>query len=111
MDISNIHRDLIRFLKHHKIQISAEHKRYLKRTRRKLVRLYPTKQDQEKLNPSSDLIFSPFLLDLEVLRPQLTALYSAKPRGTPPRDPIQMFRSLLRSDPLGRDPQLHQVGR
>jgi hypothetical protein len=60
-----------------------------------LVRLYPTKQDQEKLDPYSDLIRALFLLDLEVLRPQLQLLYSAKPRGTPPRDPIQMFRSLL----------------
>jgi hypothetical protein len=95
MDISNIHRDVIRFLKHHKTPISAQHKRYLKRTRRKLVRLYPTKQDQEKLDPYSDLILALFLLDLEVLRPQLQVLYCAKPRGTPPRDPIQMFRSLL----------------
>jgi hypothetical protein len=95
MDISNIHRHVIRFLKHHKIPISREHKRYLKRTRRKLVRLYPTKQDQEKLNPYSDLILSLFLLDLESLRPQLQAFYHPKPRGTLPRDPIQMFRSLL----------------
>ena len=95
MDIINIHRDVIRFFKHHKIQISAEHKSYLKRTRRELVRLYPTKQDQEKLDPYSDLILSLFLLDLEVLHPQLQALFSSKPRGTPPRDPIQMFRSLL----------------
>ncbi len=40
MDISNIHRDIIKFLKHHKILISAEHKRNLKRMRRKLVRIY-----------------------------------------------------------------------
>jgi Transposase DDE domain len=95
MDIINIHRNVIRFLKHHKIPISREHKRYLKRTRRRLVRLYPTKQDQEKLNPYSDLILSLFLLDLESLRPQLQAFYHPKPRGTLPRDPIQMFRSLL----------------
>jgi DDE family transposase len=95
MDIVNIHRDVIRFFKQHKIPLSAEHQRYLKRTRRELVRLYPAKQDQEKLDPYSDLIRALFLLDLEVLRPQLEALYSAQPRGTPPRDPIHMFRSLL----------------
>lgn len=95
MDIVNIHRDVISFFKHHQIPISAEHQRYLKRTRRELVRLYPTQPDQEKLDPYLDLIRALFLLDLEVLRPQLQALYCAQPRGTPPRDPIQMFRSLL----------------
>ncbi len=59
------------------------------------MRLYPTTQDQEKLDPSSDLILSLFLLDLESLRPQLQAFYHPKPRGTLPRDPIQIFRSLL----------------
>jgi hypothetical protein len=110
MDISNIHRNVIRFFKHHKIPISAEHKPYLKHTRRKLVLLYPTKQDREKLDLYSDLILALFQLDLEALRPHLQVLYSAKPRGTPPRDPIQMFRSLLRSHPLRRDPQLHYLG-
>src|SRR5262249_21000516 len=89
------HRDVISFFKHRKIPISAEHQRYLKRTRRELVRLYPTPQDQEKLDPYSDLILALFLLDLEPLRPQLAALYAPQPRGTPPRDPIQMLRSLL----------------
>jgi hypothetical protein len=60
-----------------------------------LVRLYPTKQDQEKLDPSSDLILALFLLELESLRPQLQAFYHPKPRGTLPPDPIQTFRSLL----------------
>src|SRR5262249_6514630 len=69
--------------------------RYLKHARRDLARLYPTKQDEERLEPYSDLILSLFLLDLEPLRPQLQASYHPKPRGTPPRDPIQMFRSLL----------------
>jgi hypothetical protein len=95
MDIINIHRDVIRFFKHHKIPISAEHKRFLKRTRRALVRLYPTTQAQKKLDPYADLILALFLLDLELHRPPLQALYAPKPRGTPPRDPIQMFRSLL----------------
>ena len=35
------------------------------------------------------------LLDLQSLRLQLQTLYSAKPRGTPPRDPIHTLRSLL----------------
>ena len=95
MDIVQAYRDSIKFYKRHKISISPEHKRYLKRTRKKLVRLYPTKQDQEKLDHYSDLIRSLFLLDLEPLRPQLLTLYDPKPRGTPPRDPIQMLRSLL----------------
>jgi hypothetical protein len=95
MDIVSIHRDVIRFFKQHKIPISTGHKRYLKRTRRELVRLYPTQPEQEHLDPYSDLIRALFLLDLEVLRPPLQSLYSAKPRGTPPRDPIEMFRSLL----------------
>jgi len=60
-----------------------------------LVRLYPTQQDQVKLDPSSDLILALFLLDLEALRPQLPAFSHPKPRGALPRDPIQMFRSLL----------------
>jgi len=77
------------------LSISPQHKRYLKHARRELVRLYPTKQDQEMLDPYSDLILALFLLDLEAQRPQLQALYHPKPRGSPPRDPIQMFRSLL----------------
>lgn len=95
MDIVNIQRDVIKFYKRHKISISPKHKRYLKRTRRALLRLYPTKQEQEQLAPHADLIQALCLLDLEPLRPQLQSLYAAKPRGTPPRDPLQMFRSLL----------------
>jgi Transposase DDE domain len=95
MDIIQIYRDVIKFFERHNLSISPQHKRYLKHARRELVRLYPTKQDQEKLDPSSDLILALFLLDLESLRPQLQAFYHPKPRGTLPRDPIQMFRSLL----------------
>ncbi|HEX2261593.1 MAG TPA: transposase [Candidatus Binatia bacterium] len=90
-----IYRNVIKFFERHKLSISSQHKRYLKHARRELARLYPTKQDQEMLEPYSDLILSLFLLDLEPLRPQLQAFYHPKPRGTPPRDPIQMFRSLL----------------
>jgi Transposase DDE domain len=95
MDIVQIYRDVIKFFERHKLSISPQHKRYLKHARRELVRLYPTKQDQEMLDPYSDLILALFLLDLEPLRPQLQAFYHPKPRGTLPRDPIQMFRSLL----------------
>jgi hypothetical protein len=95
MDIISIYSNFIRFFKHHKIPISAQHKRYLKRTRRKLVRLYPTEQEQEQLKPYADLILALFLIDLEVLRPRLQACYCPKPRGSPPRDPVQMLRSLL----------------
>jgi hypothetical protein len=95
MDVIQIYRNAIKFFECHKLSISTEHKRYLKHARRDLVRLYPTKQDEERLESYSDLILSLFLLDLEPLRPQLQAFYHPKPRGTPPRDPIQMFRSLL----------------
>jgi len=95
MDIVQIYRDVIKFFERHKLSISPQHKRYLKHARRELTRLYPTKQDQEMLDPSSDLILALFLLDLEALRPQLQAFSHPKPRGTLPRDPIQMFRSLL----------------
>src|SRR6266508_1583688 len=95
MDVIQIYRNVIKFFERHKLSISTEHKRYLKHARRELVRLYPTKQDEEMLEPYSDLILSLFLLDLEPLRPQLQAFYHPKPRGTPPRDPIRMFRSLL----------------
>ena len=95
MNIVQIYRHVIKFFERHKLSISPQHKRYLKHARRDLVRLYPTKHDQEKLEPYSDLILSLFLLDLEPLRPQLQAFYHPKPRGTLPRDQIQMFRSLL----------------
>jgi hypothetical protein len=95
MDVIQIYRNAIKFCERHKLSISTEHKRYLKHARRALVRLYPTKQDEERLEPYSDLILSLSLLDLEPLRPQLQAFYHPKPRGSPPRDPIQMFRSLL----------------
>ena len=95
MNVRQIYRNAIKFFERHKLPISTEHKRYLKHACRELVRLYPTKQDEERLEPYSDLILSLLLLDLEPLRPQLQAFYHPKPRGTPPRDPIQMFRSLL----------------
>jgi hypothetical protein len=95
MDIVSIQRDVSKFYKRHKIPISPEHKRYLKHTRRELLRLYPTPQEQEQLAPHADLSWALCLLDLAPLRPQLQSLYAAKPRGTPPRDPIQMLRSLL----------------
>jgi hypothetical protein len=95
MDVIQIYRNVIKFFERHKLSISSQHKRYLKHARRELARLYPTKQDQEMLEPYSDLILSLFLLDLEPLRPQLQAFYHPKPRGTLPRDPIQMFRSML----------------
>jgi len=95
MNIVQIYRHVIKFYARHKIPLSPAHKRYLKHARRELVRLYPTKQDEEMLDPHSDLILALFLLDLEPLRPQLQAFYHPKPRGTLPRDPIQMFRSLL----------------
>jgi len=95
MNIIQIYHNLIKFYRRHKIPLSPAHKRYLKHARRELAPLYPTKQDEERLEPCSDLILSLFLLDLEPLRPQLQAFYHPKPRGSPPRDPIQMFRSLL----------------
>src|SRR5215813_7275370 len=95
MDIVQIYRDVIKFFERHKLSISPQHQRYLKHARRELVRLYPTEQEQEMLDPYSDLILSLFLLDLEPLRPPLQAFSHPKPRGTPPRDPIQMFRSRL----------------
>ena len=95
MDVIQIYRDVIKFFERHKLSISTEHKRYLKHARRELLRLYPTKQDQENLDLDSDLILALFLLDLEPLRPQFQTFYHPKPRGTLPRDPIQMFRSLL----------------
>ena len=95
MNVIQIYRNVIKFFERHKLSISSQHKRYLKHTRRELVRLYPTKQDEEMLEPYSDLILALFLLDLESIRPQLQAFYHPKPRGTLPRDPIQMFRSLL----------------
>ena len=95
MDIVQAYRETIKFYERHQIPISPEHKRYLKKARKELVRLYPTKQDQEMLDPHADLIRGLFLLDLEPLRPELRKPYKPKPRGTPPRDPIQMFRSLL----------------
>src|SRR5215470_555931 len=101
MNIVQIYRHVIKFFERHKLSISPQHKRYLKHARRELVRLYPTKQDQEMLDPYSDLILALFLLDLEPLRPQLQAFYHPKPRGSPPRDPIQMFRSLLCMIPPG----------
>jgi hypothetical protein len=93
MNIVQIYRDVIKFFERHNLSISPQHKRYLKHARRELVRLYPTEQDQEMLDPYSDLILSLFLLDLEALRPQFQAFYHPKPRGALPRDPIQMFRS------------------
>src|SRR5215470_3841928 len=95
MNIVQIYRDAIKFFERHKLSISPQHKRYLKHARRELVRLYPTKQEQEMLDPYSDLLLALFLLDLEALRPQFQAFYHPKPRGALPRDPIQMFRSLL----------------
>jgi hypothetical protein len=95
MDIVHIYRDVIKFFERHKLSVSTQHKRYLKRARRELTRLYPTKQDQDMLDPYSDLILALFLLDLEALRPQFQAFYHPKPRGALPRDPIRMFRSLL----------------
>src|SRR5262245_11632906 len=95
MNIVQIYRHVIKFFERHKLSISPQHKLYLKHARRELTRLYPTKQDREMLDPYSDLILALFLLDLESLRPQLQAFYHPKPRGTLPRDPIQMFRSLL----------------
>src|SRR5262247_2684188 len=95
MKIVLIYRDVIKFFEHHHLSLSPQHKRYLKHARRELTPLSPTKQDQEMLDPSSDLILALFLLDLEALRPQLPAFSHPKPRGALPRDPIQMFRSLL----------------
>src|SRR5262245_209345 len=95
MKIVQIYRDAIKFYARHKIPLSPAHQRYLKHARRELLRLYPTPQDQEMLDPCSDLILALFLLDLEALRPELQTLYAPKPRGSRPRDPIQMFRSLL----------------
>src|SRR5262245_14332674 len=95
MDIVQIYHQVIKFFERHKLSISPQHKRYLKHAHRELVRLYPTKQDQEMLDPYSDLILALFLLDLEALRPQFQAFYHPKPRNALPRDPIQMFRSLL----------------
>jgi hypothetical protein len=95
MNIVQIYSHVIKFFERHKLSISPQHKRYLKRARRELTRLYPTKQDQEMLDPYSDLILALFLLDLEALRPQFQAFYHPKPRGALPRDPVQMFRSLL----------------
>src|SRR5262249_21182194 len=93
--IVQIYRDVIKFFERHKLSISPQHKRSLKHARRELTRLYPTNQDQEMLNPNSNLILALFLLDLEALRPQFQAFSHPKPRGALPRDPIQMFRSLL----------------
>jgi hypothetical protein len=95
INIVQIYRHVIKFFERHKLSISPQHKRYLKGARRELTRLYPTKQDQEMLDPYSDLILALFLLDLEALRPQFQAFYHPKPRGALPRDSIQMFRSLL----------------
>jgi hypothetical protein len=95
MDIVHIYRDVIKFFERHKLSISPQHKRYLKHARRELIRLYPTKQEQEMLDPYSDLLLALFLLDLEALRPQFQAFYHPKPRGALPRDPIRMFRSLI----------------
>src|SRR5262245_19086653 len=95
MEIIHIYRDVIKFFERHHLSLSPQHKRSLKRARRELTPLYPTKQDQEMLDPSSDLILALFLLDLEALRPQFQAFSHPKPRGALPRDPIQMFRSLL----------------
>src|SRR5262249_34189752 len=95
MEIVQIYRDVIKFFERHQLSLSPQHNRSLKHARRELTRLYPTKQDQEMLDPSSDLILALFLLDLEALRPQLQVFSHPKPRGTRPRDPIQMFRSLL----------------
>ena len=69
MNIVQIYRDAIKFFERHKLSISPQHKRYLKHARWELVRLYPTKQDQEMLDPYSDLILALFLLDLESLCP------------------------------------------
>src|SRR5215813_4800331 len=95
MKIVLIYRDVIKFFEHHHLSLSPQHKRSLKRARRELTPLYPTKQDQEMLDPDSDLILALFLLDLEALRPQFQAFSHPKPRGALPRDPIQMFRSRL----------------
>src|SRR5262244_2898524 len=95
MNIVHIYRDVIKFFERHKLSISPQHKRYLKHARRELIRLYPTKQEQETLDPYSDLLLALFLLDLEALRPQFQAFYHPKPRGALPLDPVQMFRSLL----------------
>jgi hypothetical protein len=67
MDIVQIYRDVIKLFERHKLSISPQHKRYLKHARRELTRIYPTKQDQEILDPYSDLILALLLLDLEAL--------------------------------------------
>src|SRR5262245_42623901 len=95
MEIIHIYRDVIKFFEHHHLSLSPQHKRSLKRARRELTPLYPTKQDQEMLDPDSDLILALFLLDLEALRPQFQAFSHPKPRGALPRDPIRRFRSRL----------------
>jgi hypothetical protein len=95
MDIVKTYHDVIKFYRRHKISLAPEHKRYLKRVRRELLRCYPTREDQEKLAPYADSILALCLLDLEPLRPQLHALYSPKPRGTPPREQVVRLRSLL----------------
>jgi hypothetical protein len=73
MNIVHIYRDVIKFFERHKLAISPQHKRYLKRARRELIRLYPTKQEQEMLDPYSDLVLALFLLDLEALRQHVLA--------------------------------------
>src|SRR5262249_33128225 len=95
MEIIQIYRDVIKFFERHHLSPSPQHNRSLKRARRELVRLYPTQQDQVRLDPSSALILALFLLDLEALRPHFQAFSHPKPRGALPRDPIRMFRSRL----------------
>jgi hypothetical protein len=95
IDIVEIYKHVIKFFKHHAIEISPEHKRYMRRVRNCLVRLFPRPEDQVRLEPYAPLILKLLLLDLEPVRAQLQKLYSEKPRGTPPRPPIQMLRSLL----------------
>jgi hypothetical protein len=75
MNIVQIYRDVIKFFDSHKSSISPQHKRHLNHVRRELVRRYPTKQEQEMLDPYSDLILALFLFDLEALRPH-SSLYT-----------------------------------
>ena len=95
MDVVQVYRESLKFYQRKQIPLSPAHKRYLKQARKELVRLFPTAQQQLDLKPYAGLIRGLFLLDLEPLRPVLTPLYSDKPRGTPPRDPVQMLRACL----------------
>lgn len=66
--------------------------------RQMILKHYILRADTEILQNNASLILKIWITDLFPLKPILLDCYANRPRGTPPRDPVAMLRSLLVMD-------------